>query len=69
MHKTLRPRTYSDVIHVGHYFCHDFTVVMDLTALTEPDPTPLVDFAAGLIVGRGGAMERVAPKVFVLKPR
>jgi cell division inhibitor SepF len=29
---------------------------------------PLVDFAAGLIVGRGGFMERIAPKVFLLRP-
>ena len=69
MLKTLRPRSYSDVIHVGHYFCHDITVVMDLTELTDADPTPLVDFAAGLIVARDGAMEKLAPKVFMLKPR
>jgi cell division inhibitor SepF len=69
MLKTLRPRSYSDVIHVGHYFCHDFTVVMDLTDLDSGDPTPLVDFAAGLIVARDGAMEKLAPNVFMLKPR
>ncbi|GIF53630.1 uncharacterized protein DUF552 [Asanoa ferruginea] len=70
MLKTLRPRSYSDVIHVGHYFCHDFTVVMDLTNLDDGgDPTPLVDFAAGLIVARDGAMEKLAPNVFMLKPR
>ncbi|MEV4532864.1 cell division protein SepF [Asanoa sp. NPDC049518] len=69
MFKTLRPRSYSDVIHVGHLFCHDVTVVMDLTDLADADPTPLVDFAAGLIVARDGAMEKLAPNVFMLKPR
>ncbi|MEV4622121.1 cell division protein SepF [Asanoa sp. NPDC049573] len=69
MLKTLRPRSYSDVIHVGHYFCHDFTVVMDLTDLDDGNPTPLVDFAAGLIVARDGAMEKLGPNVFMLKPR
>ncbi len=43
---------------------------MDLTDLADAaDPTPLVDFAAGLIVARDGAMEKLAPKVFMLKPR
>ncbi|GIF70340.1 hypothetical protein Ais01nite_83750 [Asanoa ishikariensis] len=69
MLKTVRPRSYSDVIHVGHLFCHDVTVVMDLTDLGDGDPTPLVDFAAGLIVARDGAMEKLAPKVFMLTPR
>ena len=69
MRKTIRPRSYSDVIHVGHAFCHDITVVMDLTELIDTDPTPLVDFAAGLIVARDGKMEKLAPKVFMLKPR
>jgi len=69
VHKTVRPRSYSDVLHVGRYFRDDFTVVMDLTDLTDTDPTPLVDFAAGLIVGRGGEMERLAPRVFLLRPR
>ncbi|GIF74325.1 cell division protein SepF [Asanoa siamensis] len=69
MLKTLRPRSYGDVIHVGHYFCNDITVVMDLTDLADTDPTPLVDFAAGLIVARDGEMSKLAPKVFMLKPR
>jgi FtsZ-interacting cell division protein YlmF len=69
MVKTLHPRNYDEVIHVGHYFCHGFAVVMDLTSLTDADAKPLVDFAAGLVVGREGAMERVAPKVFLLRPR
>jgi FtsZ-interacting cell division protein YlmF len=69
MVKTLHPQNYGEVIHVGHYFCLGFAVVMDLTGLTDADAMPLVDFAAGLVVGRDGAMERVAPKVFLLRPR
>jgi len=65
----LRPQNYDEVIYVGHYFCEGFPLVMDLTSLTDADATPLVDFAAGPVVGRGGAMERVAPKVFLLRPR
>jgi cell division inhibitor SepF len=68
MVQTVHPRGYDDVIHVGHLFCHDIPVVMDLTALSAADAQPLVDFAAGLIVGRGGELERVASKVFLLRP-
>ena len=65
---TLHPRTYNDVFHVGHYFREGSAVLMDLTRLTEDDATPLVDFAAGLVIGRGGAMERVTAGVFLLLP-
>jgi cell division inhibitor SepF len=68
MVKTVHPRHYEDVIHVGHLFCHDFPVLMDLTGLSDVDARPLVDFAAGLVVGRRGTMERVATKVFLLSP-
>jgi cell division inhibitor SepF len=66
--KTLRPASYDEVIYVGHYFLQGFAVVMDLTGLTTIDPTPLVDFAAGLVIGGHGSMERVAPGVFLLVP-
>jgi FtsZ-interacting cell division protein YlmF len=69
MVKTVRPRNYSEVCYVGHYFCQGYPVVMDLTGLSNEEALHLVDFAAGLVVGRDGAMERVAPKVFLLQPR
>ncbi|GAA1037205.1 hypothetical protein GCM10009557_50060 [Virgisporangium ochraceum] len=68
MVKTVRPVTYDDVIYIGHYFREGLPVVMDLTALANPDAQAFVDFAAGLVVGCGGTMERVAPKVFLLAP-
>ena len=68
MVKTVRPESYGDVFYVGHYFREGVAVVMDLTALSNADAVPLVDFAAGLIVGRGGFMERIATKVFLLRP-
>ncbi|GAA2614744.1 cell division protein SepF [Actinomadura fulvescens] len=68
MVKTLHPTSYNEVYYVGHFFRQGFAVIMDLTAMTDADALPLVDFAAGLIVGRGGAMERVTPKVFLLTP-
>jgi cell division inhibitor SepF len=66
--KTLHPEDYNDVFYVGHYFREGTPVVMDLTSMTDEDARPLVDFAAGLVIGRGGTMERVATKVFLLLP-
>ncbi|MGH3662191.1 MAG: cell division protein SepF [Micromonosporaceae bacterium] len=67
--KTLHPQNYDEAIHVGHYFCHGIAVIMDLTRMTDADATRMVDFSGGLVVGLGGVMERVAPKVFLLRPR
>lgn len=68
MIKTLHPQNYDEVIYVGHYFCEGIAVVMDLTSLTDAEAVPLVDFATGLVVGRGGVLERVTKKVFLLRP-
>ncbi|MEV5705872.1 cell division protein SepF [Actinoallomurus sp. NPDC052274] len=66
--KRLRPRDYNEVLYVGHYFRKGVPVVMDLTAMTDDEARQLVDFAAGLICARGGDMERLSPKVFLLVP-
>ncbi|GLY78289.1 cell division protein SepF [Actinoallomurus iriomotensis] len=66
--KKLRPRDYNEVLYVGHYFRQGIPVVMDLTAMTDDEGRQLVDFAAGLICARGGDMERLSPKVFMLVP-
>ncbi|WP_345366384.1 cell division protein SepF [Actinoallomurus liliacearum] len=66
--KRLRPRDYNEVLHVGHYFREGVPVVMDLTAMTDDEARQLVDFSAGLICARGGDMERLSPKVFLLVP-
>jgi cell division inhibitor SepF len=66
--KTLHPQNYGEVFYVGHFFREGTPVVMDLTSLTDAEARQTVDFAAGLVVGRGGAMERIAPRVFLLLP-
>ena len=68
MVKTLHPQTYQDVYYVGDYFRQGNAVVMDLTALSNAEATQLVDFAAGMVVGKGGGMDRIAHKVFLLTP-
>ncbi|GAA3797082.1 hypothetical protein GCM10022226_15590 [Sphaerisporangium flaviroseum] len=67
--KTLRPQDYNEVLYVGHFFRKGLPVVMDLTGMSDSDAKPLVDFAAGLVFGRGGDMDRIAPKVFLLVPQ
>ncbi|MEV7966268.1 cell division protein SepF [Sphaerisporangium sp. NPDC088356] len=66
--KTLRPQDYNEVLYVGHFFRKGLPVVMDLTGLSDADAKPLLDFAAGLVFGRRGDMDRIAPKVFLLVP-
>ncbi|WP_258572032.1 cell division protein SepF [Actinomadura parmotrematis] len=69
MVKTLRPNDYNEALHVGHFFRNKrVPVVMDLTALPDPVARQFVDFAAGLVFGRGGDLDRLAPKLFLLVP-
>ncbi|WP_326826304.1 cell division protein SepF [Streptosporangium sp. NBC_01756] len=69
MIKTLCPRDYNEAIYVGHFFRTGTPVVMDLTKLPDSEAKQFVDFAAGLVFGRGGDMDRLSPKVFLLMPR
>ena len=43
-------------------------VIMNLTEMVDSDAKRLVDFAAGLIFGLHGSIERVTNKVFLLSP-
>ena len=65
---TLRPRTYNDARLVGEHFREGTPVIMDLTSMDDADAKRLVDFAAGLIFGVRGAIERITTKVFLLSP-
>ncbi|MER5620953.1 cell division protein SepF [Streptosporangium sp. NPDC002544] len=69
MIKTLCPRDYNEALYVGHFFRTGTPVVMDLTKLPDSEAKQFVDFAAGLVFGRGGNMDRLSPKVFLLMPR
>jgi len=44
-------------------------VIMNLTEMENDDAKRLVDFAAGLILGLRGTIEKVTSKVFLLCPR
>lgn len=64
----VRPTTYSDGRAVGEHFREGRTVVLDLRNTRTDDAKRLVDFAAGLIFGRHGTIERVDSKIFRLTP-
>jgi cell division inhibitor SepF len=65
---TLHPRTYHDARRIGEEFREGVPVIMNLTDMDDVDAKRLVDFAAGLVFGCRGTIERVTNKVFLLSP-
>jgi cell division inhibitor SepF len=65
---TLHPRTYNEARTIGEHFREGTPVIMNLTEMVDSDAKRLVDFAAGLIFGLHGSIERVTNKVFLLSP-
>ena len=65
---TLHPRTYNEARQIGEHFRNGTPVIMNLTEMDDSDAKRLVDFAAGLIFGLRGSIERVTAKVFLLSP-
>ena len=53
---------------IGEAFRDGVPVIMNLTDMEDADAKRLVDFAAGLIFGLHGSIERVTSKVFLLSP-
>ncbi|MDP9408486.1 MAG: cell division protein SepF [Actinomycetota bacterium] len=66
---TLHPRTYNEARTIGEHFREGVPVIINLTEMEDADAKRLVDFAAGLIFGLHGSIERVTAKVFLLSPR
>jgi len=65
---TLHPRNYNEARTLGEHYREGVPVIMNLTEMEEPDAKRLVDFAAGLVFGLHGSIERVTAKVFLLSP-
>lgn len=65
---TIHPRTYNEAKDIGESFRDGVPVIMNLTDMDDSDAKRLVDFAAGLVFGLHGAIERVTSKVFLLSP-
>jgi len=64
----LHPRTYNEARTIGEHFREGTPVIMNLTEMVDSDARRLVDFAAGLIFGLHGSIDRVTNKVFLLTP-
>ena len=65
---TIHPRTYNEAKTIGESFRDGTPVIMNLSDMSDADAKRLVDFAAGLVFGLHGAIERVTSKVFLLSP-
>jgi cell division inhibitor SepF len=65
---TIHPRTYNEAKQIGESFRESTPVIMNLSDMDDSDAKRLVDFAAGLVFGLRGTIERVTNKVFLLSP-
>ncbi|GII94756.1 cell division protein SepF [Sinosporangium siamense] len=65
----IQPRQYnSDAPLIGRHFRDGQAVIMDVSDMSTPDATRMVDFAAGLAFGCEGRIDRIAEKVFLIAP-
>ncbi|NHN56029.1 cell division protein SepF [Calidifontibacter sp. DB0510] len=64
----IHPRTYNEAKEIGESFRQGIPVIMNLSDMEDSDAKRLVDFAAGLVFGLHGTIERVTAKVFLLSP-
>ncbi|NEC89159.1 cell division protein SepF [Streptomyces sp. SID12501] len=65
---TVTPDSFRDARAIGELFRDGVPVIMNLTAMDAADAKRVVDFAAGLIFGLRGSIERVSNRVFLLTP-
>lgn len=65
---TVTPDSFRDARLIGELFRDGVPVVVNLTLMGADDAKRVVDFAAGLIFGLRGAIDRVANRVFLLTP-
>src|SRR5918911_1587486 len=65
---TIHPRTYNEAKTIGEAFRSGIPVIMNLGDMADADAKRLVDFAAGLVFGLHGTIEKVTSKVFLPSP-
>lgn len=65
---SVRPRSYNEARAIGENFRDGIPVIMNLSDMESGEDKRLVDFAAGLIFGLRGNIERVSSQVFLLCP-
>ncbi|WP_327298447.1 MULTISPECIES: cell division protein SepF [unclassified Streptomyces] len=65
---TITPDSFRDARGIGEMFRDGVPVIVNLTSMEPADAKRVVDFAAGLIFGLRGSIDRVANRVFLLTP-
>jgi cell division inhibitor SepF len=65
---TVTPDSFRDARAIGELFREGVPVIVNLTAMEAADAKRVVDFAAGLIFGLRGSIDRVSNRVFLLTP-
>ena len=66
--ESIHPRSYNDARRIGEEYREGIPVIMNLSDLDDNDAKRIIDFAAGLVFGCRGSIERVTNKVFLLSP-
>jgi cell division inhibitor SepF len=66
---SIRPLRYDEAKDIADMIKAGRPVLMDIGSADEPVARRLIDFVSGLIYGVDGTMEKVAPGVFLIKPR
>ncbi|MCF8539892.1 MAG: cell division protein SepF, partial [Candidatus Nanopelagicales bacterium] len=66
--ETVHPRSYNDARRIGEEYRDGIPVIMNLGDLDDNDAKRIIDFAAGLVFGCRGSIERITNKVFLLSP-
>lgn len=66
--ETIHPRSYNDARRIGEEYRNGVPVIMNLLDLDDVDAKRIIDFAAGLVFGLHGSIERITNKVFLLSP-
>lgn len=66
---TIRPERYNEAREIADLVKSGQPVLMDIGSAEEPTARRLLDFVSGLVYGSEGSLEKVAPGVFLIKPR
>ena len=67
--RTVNPESFGDAKLVADEFKRSTPVVMNMQGLSRELARRLIDFASGVCYVEGGAMEKLAPNVFLLTPK
>lgn len=66
---TVTPNTYNEAKEIGDAFRDGTPVIMNLSRMNDREARRMVDFAAGLIFGLDGTIEKIDGRVFLLSPK